>query len=133
MMLFHETWTEALREVIAACGGPKQVAARLWPEKTPDAAHRLLLDCLNEARPERLDPDRLRMVLRMGRDVGCHSAINWLMRDLGYEDVRAVEPADQLADLMREYISAAKGMQALAEKIESASGATVAKLRAVGT
>lgn len=122
MQLFHESWADALREVIATCGGAKQVAAKLWPEKTPDAAHRLLLDCLNETRPERLDPDRLRMVLRIGRDRNCHAAINWLMRDLGYEDVSVLEPADEMATLMRDYIAAAKSMQGIAERIESKGG-----------
>lgn len=123
MQLFHESWADALREVIATCGGAKQVAAKLWPEKTPDAAHRLLLDCLNETRPERLDPDRLRLVLRIGRDRNCHAAVNWLMRDLGYEDVRQVEPADEVATLMRDYIAAAKSMQGIAERIETKGGA----------
>lgn len=123
MQLFHESWIDSIREVIAACGGAKQVAARLWPEKSPDAAHRLLLDCLNETRPERLDPDRLRMILRMGRDAGCHAAINWLMRDLGYEDARTVEPQDEIATLMRDYIAAAKSMHTLAAQIEERGGA----------
>jgi hypothetical protein len=125
--LFHETWTDALREVIAACGGAKQVAAKLWPEKTPDAAHRLLLDCLNETRPERLDPDRLRMILKMGRDISCHAAMNWLARDVGYEDPRPVEPADEVASLMRDFITAQKALQGIAERIESKGG--VATLR----
>lgn len=119
MQLFHESWADALREVIATCGGAKQVAAKRWPEKTPDAAHRLLLDCLNETRPERLDPDRLRLVLRIGRDRNCHAGVNWLMRDLGYDDVQVVEPADELATLMRDYIAAAKSMQGIAERIET--------------
>jgi hypothetical protein len=118
LQLFHETWQDALREVIAACGGAKQVAAKLWQEKTPDAAHRLLLDCLNETRPERLDPDRLRLLLKMGRDKGCHAAANWLMRDLGYDDVKVVEPTDRREQLQREFVSAAKALQGLAAQLE---------------
>jgi hypothetical protein len=121
MQLFYETFVDALREVIHTCGGAKQVAAKLWPEKSPDAAHRLLLDCLNETRPERLDPDRLRMVLRLGRQAGCHAAINWLLRDTGYEDARPVEPEDEHASLMREYIAATKSLKALADRIEARS------------
>lgn len=125
MQLFHETFSDALREVLAACGGAKPVAARLWPEKTPDAAHRLLLDCLNETRQERLDPDRLRMVLRLGRDAGCHAAVNWLLRDVGYADAQPVEPVDEMAALMRDYITTAKAMQATAERIERMGGAAM--------
>lgn len=119
MQLFHESMADALREVIGACGGPKQVAAKLWPEKTPDGAHRLLLDCLNETRPERLDPDRLRMVLKLGRDVGCHAGINYLLRELGYEDGKPVDPADEHAQLQRDFIAATKVLQGMASRIES--------------
>jgi hypothetical protein len=122
MQLFHETWADALREVIAACGGAKSVAGKLWHEKTPDAAHRLLLDCLNETRPERLDPDRLRMLLKMGRDKGCHAAANWLMRDLGYADVQVIEPADRRELLQREFVTAVKSVQSLAAQLERLGG-----------
>ncbi|MFC5524032.1 hypothetical protein [Polaromonas jejuensis] len=119
MQLFHESLNDALREVVAACSGPKQVAAKLWPEKTPDAAHRLLLDCLNETRAERLDPDRLRMLLKLGRNAGCHAAMNYLLRDLGYEDCRPLEPQDEQAALMRDYIAATKALQGIASRLET--------------
>ena len=119
MQLFHETLNDALREVLAACGGAKQVAAKLWPEKTMDTAHKQLLDCMNEARDARLDPDHLRMVLRMGRAVGCHAATNWLLRDVGYEDARPIEPEDQKAALQRDYIAAVKSLKLLASQIEA--------------
>jgi hypothetical protein len=118
MQLFHESWPDALKEVITTCGGTKQVAAKLWPEKAPDAAHRLLLDCLNESRPERLDPDRLRMVMRIGRQAGCHSAINWLLRDLGYEDAKPIKLEDARDALLRDYIEATKALRGLADRIE---------------
>lgn len=127
MQLFHETWADALREVVAACGGAKQVAGKLWPAKTPDAAHRLLLDCLNEMRPERLDPERIAQLLKLGRDKGCHAGMNWLLRDVGYTDAVVLEPADEVAGLMHEYITAAKSMQVIAEKIEARGG--IATLR----
>lgn len=109
---------DAITEVINVCHGAKQVSALLWPDKNPRAAHRFLLDCLNLKRSARLDPDRLRMVLRLGRDAGCHAAINWLLRDVGYEDSRPLEPQDEQAALMRDYIAAAKMMQSIASRIE---------------
>lgn len=120
--LFHESWADALKEVIALAGGTKQVAAKLWPEKSPDAAHRLLLDCLNEMRPERLDPDRLRLILRIGRDRNCHAAINWLLRDLGYDDAKPIEPEDEKATLMRDYIAAAKSLKVISDRMEQLGG-----------
>ncbi len=122
MQLFHDSWPDALREIIAACGGPKAVAARLWHEKSADAAHRLLLDCLNDTRAERLDPDRLRLLLRMGREANCHAGINWLLRDLGYEDARAIEPEDERAQLMRAYVDATRSLKSIAERIDMLGG-----------
>jgi hypothetical protein len=121
MQLFHETWADALREDIAACGGAKAVAGKLWPEKTVDAAHRLLLDCLNETRHERLDPDRLRLLLKMAREKGSFAGINWLMRDLSYEDVKQLEPADRREQLQRDFVAATKSLHALAAQIERLS------------
>jgi hypothetical protein len=119
MQLFHESLNDALREVIAACGGPKQIAAKVWPEKAPDAAHRLLLDCLNETRPERLSPDRLRMILRAGREANCHAGMNWLLQDLGYEDCKPVAPQDAQDELYRQFIAATKAQQGILSRIES--------------
>lgn len=118
MELFHESWEDALREDIQACGGAKVVAAKLWPEKTPDAAHRLLLDCLNELRPERLDPGRLRMLLKMAREKHSYAGINWLLRELAYDDARPVEPQDKREQLQRDFVQATKSLQALAAQIE---------------
>jgi len=119
MQLFHESFSDALREVIAAAGGPKVVGAKLWPSKMPDDARRRLLDCLNEDREARLSPEDLAQVLRMGRDAGCHAAVNWLLRACGYEDARPVEPADEQAELQRQYVAAARSMAAMAARIEA--------------
>lgn len=116
--LFHETWADALRDDINACGGAKVVAGKLWSEKTPDAAHRLLLDCLNETRPERLDPDRLRLLLKMARKAGSLAGINWLLRDLAYDDAKPVEPADRREQLQRDFVAATRSLQVLAAQIE---------------
>jgi hypothetical protein len=121
--LFHESITEAIKDTINACGGSKQVAAKLWPEKAPDAAHRLLLSCLNDDRPERLSPEQLMFVLRMGRDKGVHVAITYILRELGYEDPKPVEPQDELAELQRAYIEAVQHQARMAARMERLMGA----------
>lgn len=130
MQLFHETFSDALREVVAACGGAKQVAAKLWPEKPPAAAHRLFLDCLNGGRDERLNPEQLAFVLRMGRNAGCHAGMNFLLRECGYADAQVMEPADEQMGLMREYIAQAKSMAAVAARIESMAALAATQARA---
>lgn len=117
--LFHESLSDALKDVIQQAGGTKSVAAKLWPEKTPDSAHRTLLDCLNENRSEKLSPEQVLFLLRMGREVGCHSAINYMTRECGYSDPQPIEPEDEKAKLMRDFIAAQKVMSAIASRLEN--------------
>lgn len=121
--LFHESITEAIKDTINACGGSKQVAAKLWPEKAPDAAHRLLLSCLNDDRPERLSPEQLMFVLRMGREKGVHVGITFILRELGYEDPKPVEPRDELAELQRSWIESVQHQARLTARMERLMGA----------
>lgn len=118
--LFYESLADALRAVVQALGGTKAAGCRLWPEKTPESAHRTLLDCLNEARPEKLSPEQVLYLLAAGRQVGCHAAMNYLAREAGYSDPLPVEPEDERARLQREYIEATKMLQTIAGRIERA-------------
>jgi hypothetical protein len=113
-----ESLSEALVECVRACGGSKQVGPLLWPEKTPDAAQRLLLDCLNDDRPAKLSPEQLLFVLRLARQRGHHGGINYIAGDLGYGTPVPIEPRDEIADLQRQYIEAARSMARMAEKID---------------
>lgn len=116
--LFHESLTEAIKDCINVCGGSKQVASKLWPEKAPDAAHRLLLSCLNEDRPERLCPEQLLLILRMAREKGCHVGIAYILRELGYAEPQPVEPRDEMAELQRSYIESVQQQAKLAARME---------------
>lgn len=120
--LFHESLTDAIRDTVRACGGTKAVGAKLWPEKTADAAGRLLADCLNDSRAERLSPDQLMLVARMGRERGCHAVMQYLCSELSYAAPSPVEPADEAAELKRQYIESAKSMLRMAERIERLEG-----------
>ncbi len=125
--LFHESLNEAIKDCINAVGGAKAVACRLWPEKTPEASHRLLLSCLNDDRPEHLTPDQVVMVLRLARAKGCHIGIAYILRDLGYADPQAIEPRDEAAELQRAFIaSIEQGKQIMArlERLQPAIAST---------
>lgn len=117
--LFHESINDAIKDIINHAGGMKSVGAKLYPEKTPDSAHRTLLDALNDNRPEKLSPEQLMFILKIGRQVGCHSAINYITRDCGYSDPMPIEPDDVKAKLMRDFITAQKAMSAITEKLNS--------------
>lgn len=112
------SFNDALVAAVKALGGSKVVGALLWPEKAPDAAQRLLLDCLNDDRPAHLTPDHVRLILRLARQRGHHDAVAWLLADLGYAPPQPVEPRDEVAELQRQFIEASRAMQQLAVRIE---------------
>ena len=116
--LFYDSFSDALKAVIQAAGGTKSVGCKLWPEKTPEAAHRAMLDCLNDNRNEKFSPDQVLLLLKIGRGVNCHAAINYVAGETGYNDPAPIEPEDERARLQREFIEAQKSMLRLADRME---------------
>ncbi len=129
--LFYESLNDAIKDAIRVCGGAKVVGHTLWPEKEPSAASRLLNDCLNEHRPERLTPEQLMLIARMGRDKGCHAVMYFMCADLSYSQPVPIEPEDELAGLLREYLASKKSGEKLEAKIDGKL-AQLAQLRSVG-
>lgn len=91
---FFEGPEDALRALVQGLGGAKVVGARLWPDRAPDAAARLLLDCLSAQRSEKLGLGQVLLLLRWGHEVGHHTAMQWLAGEVGYE-ARAVTRAEE--------------------------------------
>lgn len=116
-----ESLNQALIACITAAGGSKKVGPLLWPEKLQDAAQRALLDCMNEDRPAKLSPEQVLLILRLARAAGFHEGMNFIAGDLGYGTPVPIEPKDEAADLMRQYIEAAAEMKRTAERMERAA------------
>lgn len=116
--LFHERIEDAVAAVVDRLGR-KKIACALWPDKTQRDAHNLLDACLNPERRERLNPTQLLFIARKGRAEGLHAIVQFITRDLGYEEPVPIEVEDEKAKLQREYIEAAKSMARIAERIES--------------
>lgn len=117
--LFHESLADALRECIAVCGGLKGVGKLLWPEKDADIAGRLLADCLNDSKREKLSPEQVLLVLRLAREKGCHAGMTFIARELGYADPQPIEPEDERAKLQREFIESTRKLTQMAQRIEA--------------
>lgn len=102
--LFYDGINDALRSVIQALGGNKVIGCKLWPEKSPDAAARCLADCLNDHKPEKLAPDQVLLLLRLGHQAGCHAGMAYLAQEAGYEitPITPAEERDRLADALLE-------------------------------
>lgn len=117
----HESLNEALIESVKAAGGSKQVGPLLWPEKTPDAAQRLLLDCLNDDRPAKLSPEQVLLVLRLARAKGHHEGIAFMLGDLGYAPPVPIDPRDEAAELQRQFVGVMGKAEELVSRMERAA------------
>ena len=88
--LFTEDFLTALDDVVRAVGTYQQVAGRLWPcQKT---AYNRLKNKLNPDHHEQFHPDEVIGLLKIGRDIGCHTAIYHLCDEAGYERPREAAP-----------------------------------------
>ena len=114
--LFFDDVSDALRADVQALGGYKAVGAMLWPEKAADAAGRLLADCLNTAKPEKLSPDQLILLLRLARAAGVHDAANFIGAETGYK-VEPIEPENERAKLQREFIDSVARLESIRESL----------------
>lgn len=115
---------DALIDAVKALGGSKQVGPLLWPEKTPDAAQRLLLACLNEDRPEHLTPEHMMYVLRLSRAKGKHEAFAYMAQLLGYAQPVPIEPRDELAELQRQSAATPESLQGIVSRMEALQNGT---------
>lgn len=106
--LFHESVNDALREIVQALGGTKKAGPMMRPQKSADEAGRWVSDCLNPDRREKFDPEEVLFLLREARKIGVHTAINFVCADAGYGNPQPIEPEDERAQLMREFIEAQK-------------------------
>lgn len=116
--LYHDTLQDALSEVVTALGGAKKIGALLWPEKSADDAGRQLRHALDPDRPEKVSLEQLALLLRLGREKGAHAGMYFLARDAVYQDPVAVEPEDERAQLMREFVEATKVQARLAAQMQ---------------
>lgn len=131
MSLVIEDMDAAVMEIVRAISGAKKVGPILWPEKSVDQAHRMLLDCLNPDRANRLAPAQVFLLFKLAREAGYHGAKRWLDEALGYVPGEPVEPQDELAKVMRAYTEAVRVQAGLMQRAERLM-ATAPTLRAVG-
>ncbi len=103
-MPFYESPEDALRAAVQLLGGAKQVGARLWPDQSPDAAARKMLDCVNPGRSERLSLSQVMRVMAWARDAGHHGPMSWVCNEIGYEarPVTRAEEVDRVASVVEQ-------------------------------
>lgn len=120
--LIIENIYEALTDCCKAIGGGKGWAKKaghmIWPQKSPDDASKLLHNCLDHTRPEKLDPEQVIWILREARQVGCHIAMYYIADECHYQRPQPIEPEDEQAELQREFIQSVKKQQGLLVRLE---------------
>lgn len=118
----HGTLDESLNDALIGCvralGGSKVVGSRLWGGKAVDAAQRHLLACLNESKPERLDPQQVLTILQWSKAIGYHGGMRFLCHEAGYAEPVPVAPRDEADDLRRQVLEMGKALQSALARIE---------------
>jgi len=120
-----ESFYEALRRLVEVMGGARVVGHRLRPERSVSDARVWLLNCLNDDRQEKLDPEQVLLLLRWGHEAGCHDAMHYVCSTSGYADPAPLTPVDELADLSRKAMAAA-------QRSEQANRELFARMTAAG-
>jgi len=120
----HESLNDALITCVRAAGGSKQVGHKLWPSKTVDAAQRHLLNCLNEGKAERLDPEQVLQLAGLARRAGCHAYAEFANQVLCYGPPVPIEPKDEADQLRRDLLQMGKVMQSALARLESIEQST---------
>jgi len=115
--MFVEDLNEAIRATVNALGGMKVVGSKLRPEKPVMDAGKWLADCLNPAKRDRLDPEQLALIRRMGREAGCHVLASYEMREAGYGRPVPIAPEDEAAELQRKFIESVKALESLQKQM----------------
>lgn len=116
--LFVEDYNEAIRATVQALGGFKRIGHELKPDLSVDAAGRWLADCCNPDKREKLSPTELAYLRRRARQAGAHVLAAFEMRDAGYGAPQPIEPEDERAALMREFVQASRSFSALLREME---------------
>ncbi len=101
---FYEGPEDALRAAVQALGGAKKVGPMLWPDKSVDAASRLLLDCINTSRSEKLEFTQIIRIFSLAKEAGCHGPFAWVAGEIGYEakPVTKAEEVDRLVSVIEQ-------------------------------
>lgn len=115
--LIHESIEDALRDAVRAAGGSKKIGSMLWPAKPLKEAENQVNDCINPMRRDKFSLAELLFILRAAREAGYHGAMSFIAQECGYRS-EPVEPQDEQARLMRDFIEATKMQQKIAARLE---------------
>lgn len=126
---FYESPEDALRAAVQALGGAKKVGPMLWPDKTVDNSARLLLDCVNPSRSEKLDCSQMMLIFKSAKDTGCHSPFAWFATEVGY-DIKPITKAEEVDRLTTVVEQASTTLASALKSLERIQNGTAQLTRA---
>lgn len=97
--LFEAHIYDALDNLVAQLGRPKEVAHALWPEKGIDTAAKDLRNMLNPDHRAKFDLFDVVRLLKMGQEAGCHVGMDRLCSDAGYKRPEPINTEEQKAEI----------------------------------
>lgn len=115
--LFHDTIFDAIGADIAAIGGFKVTAGKLWPAENPTTAAAKLRNAINPEQAQKLCPQEVLQIKRFAREVGSFATINYEAQQLGYS-VTWIDPEDELERIERENNELLKELLRRQERLE---------------
>jgi hypothetical protein len=115
--LFFEDVYDAFKHIVRVVG-PKEAGVALFPKKAhdPQSAARFLADNLNPDRGEKLDLEQLVQLLRLGKEKGCHAAMDYICHAAGYSRPEPVTAQDEAAEMIRNWNRIGTEIRQLAAK-----------------
>lgn len=115
--LFHETIFDAIGADIAAAGGFKTVASKLWPAEAITSAANKLRNAINPEQAQKLCPQEVLQIKRIAREAGSTATIDYEAQQLSYR-VEWIEPEDELKELLARYLDSQELQGAMRERID---------------
>lgn len=89
--LWIDTWTDAVKALVDACGGPKRVGEYLRPDLPADDAGEWLLKTLKSNRREVMSAPQLIQLLMLGRRHSCDVLAAFVLDQAGYEPPKVLK------------------------------------------
>lgn len=117
--LFHDTVYDALGADIAAAGGFKVVAGKLWPNDASTTASSKLRNALNPDQPHKLCPDEVLAIKRLAREAGSTATVDYEAQQLGFQ-AAWIDPKDEADELRRDVRTLLADVSRKLDRIERA-------------
>lgn len=108
--LFHDTIYDALGADIAASGGFKSVAGKLWPAESPATAATKLRNAINPDQAQKLCPEEVLAIKRLAKEVGSYAIVTYEARELAF-DFTWLQPEDEARRIQRRAVELMEQLQ----------------------